>query len=601
MRTPGKDKMLFFGFLVSVVVVFFVTRPLNSPWHPFIAGDGLGYYSYLPAKFIYNDKDLSFKWFNEVHNKNYQYSTFQNPEDNLLVQYGDRRINKYYQGLSFIWMPFFFAGHLFALISSSGADGFSTPYQLAMAIASLFYLLLGLIFLRRLIIRMTGNHSAGTLIPAAVFYGTWLFTYAISANTLSHAYSFSFLTMFLYYAHRFFNEPGQRTRDLLLCVLMLVISVLIRPLTGLIVLTLPALVPPGFFKNKIKLPALRVADWLIIILIFLALYHSLSITKTQTGSFFAYTYTNERFDFANARFFEALFSYHTGLFVYVPLILVSLAGIFFLFPYRRLVLVVFFFSVLFLYSAWWYWPIVKRALIDFYAIPAILLSFLFINTSGWVRNLLMGLVVLCVIYFQFKSMQVRRGILDENATYSEVFWRNFFRTTRVNQYLIPPHTILAQEVYRQDFESGVPGPTTAERAVSGNSSLLVDSANYICRVFDLPFPSLFSKEGFQKIRFSFHVFFEEGISSTHVFFQFFDQENKMLREVPFYLNAGDIQHSRWDYKEFGYELVDVEELNQGTVSHIGFTIWNVEGRKKLVVDDAKVEFILTDRSFETIK
>ena len=587
-------------FLLSVVLVFFTTRPLNSPWHPFIAGDGLGYYSYLPAKFIYHDEKLDWKWFNKAHNANYQYSTFENPEDNLLVKYGDKRINKYYQGLSYIWMPFFFAGHLAAKLSGYAADGYSLPYQLAMGVASLFYLLLGLFFLRKLIIKLTGDQFAGFLIPASIFYGTWLFTYALSANTLSHSYSFTFITLFVYFSNNFLSENKFRTRQFFLAAFTFIICICIRPLTGLILLLVPAFIPPGFFKQKYGRPVITWKEVLIIILSLGALYHTLHTTYVQTGSWFAYTYTDEKFNFGQARFFDALFSYHLGLFVYVPLILLSLYGIWFMPRIQRIILSLFFFGIIFLYSAWWYWPIVKRALVDFYVIPAVMLSAL---VAGYRkrRKLIVCAIMLCVLYFQFKAMQLRRGILDENATYSEIFWRNFFRTEKANQYPIPPNTILQKEEFMETFEEGYTGPSTTEKKFNGNSSLLLDSVNYINRVHDLSYPLFFEKQGFRKIRFSMQCYFSEGIKSTHIFMQFFNTKNEMVREVPFYLNEEDIHAGKWDFKEFGHEIADVDSLTINTVSHIGFTIWNVEARRKIYIDDAKVEFILTDRSFETIK
>src|SRR5687767_709536 len=138
----NNGKIFFSGFLVSIVLVFLWVRPLNSPWHRFIAGDGLGYYAYLPARHIYADKQFEFKWFNKVYNQHYAISSFPNPEDNFMVEYKGKRINKYYQGLSFIWTPFFLTAHLVAKLFHYPADGFSAPYQLFMGLASLFYAML---------------------------------------------------------------------------------------------------------------------------------------------------------------------------------------------------------------------------------------------------------------------------------------------------------------------------------------------------------------------------------------------------------------------------------------------------------------------------
>src|SRR6476661_3867483 len=91
----NKHNKWYAAFLVSILVMFLYFRPLNSPWHKFIAGDGLGYYSYLPATFIYHDSNYEFKWFNKVHDNNYVYSAFPYPDQNLLVQYQGRKINNY--------------------------------------------------------------------------------------------------------------------------------------------------------------------------------------------------------------------------------------------------------------------------------------------------------------------------------------------------------------------------------------------------------------------------------------------------------------------------------------------------------------------------
>ena len=162
-----KDRyqVIFAGFLCSVILCFFYLRPLDSQWDRMINGDGLGYYAYLPAKFIYHDTSLQFSWFNEVYQKHYAPGTFPNPEDNFLVKYGDRKINKYYPGLSLLWLPFFVCAHLYARISGAATDGFSQPYQISIALASLFYLLLGLIFLRKLILKLFPDLLIGTLIP----------------------------------------------------------------------------------------------------------------------------------------------------------------------------------------------------------------------------------------------------------------------------------------------------------------------------------------------------------------------------------------------------------------------------------------------------
>lgn len=354
MNSEKRYNQFFVVFIVSVILVFFYLRPLNSPWHKFIAGDGLGYYSYLPARFIHNDKNYDFKWFNRVYNANYIYSAFENPEQNILVEYEGRKINKFYQGLSYIWFPFFLAAHVFVKIFHYPPDGFSQPYQLAVGLASLVYLIIGLIFLRKLILKLFDNQFAAFLVPVSIFYGTHLFTYSIKGNCLSHAYSFTFLTLFIYYLHSFFNDEDKKLQNILLCLLFFVITGCIRPLNGLAILIVPAFVPAGFFKEKFKWEKLKANHLIILALVIGAVFNQLAITYLQTGSVFSYTYSGEKFYFNRSRFFDALFSYYLGLFVYVPVTFVSMCGLSYLPMRKRVFLLFFFLLVVFLYSSWWY-------------------------------------------------------------------------------------------------------------------------------------------------------------------------------------------------------------------------------------------------------
>jgi hypothetical protein len=600
-----KDKynQLFLGFLLSILVVFFTFRPINSDFHKFIAGDGLGYYSYLPAKFIFNDPNYDFKWFNKAHNANYIYSAFENPEQNLLVEYGDKKINKYYQGLAYIWFPFFAMAHVCAKVFNYPPDGFSAPYQLFIGLASLFYLFFGLFYLRKLIQKLFNNKFAALFVPIAIFYGTQLYTYALYANSLSHVYSFTFITLFIYFVVSFFKDSDQRLRKFLLAALCLIIAGCIRPLTGLIIFIVPAFIPKGFFKEKLRFEKFKLLDAVILLLALGAIYYQLSITYIQTNSIIAYTYTDEKFFFTDSKFFDALFSYHIGLFVYVPLMLVSMFGIPFLTKTQRILLPLFFFFIIYLYGAWWYWPILKRALIDFYVIPAILLGALAsVCVNKMQKVIFLTVVGMTVFYFQFKSMQMARGILDEYTTYKEVFWRNFFRVNKTNMFLVPPSTIIKEEVVTEDFEKNeFNGNVSTVEKSTGDRSLYLGATNYISRTSETSFPELFSKDGCKKIRYSFNCYFAKGIKSVHAFITFLDKDQKTILEIPFYINEDFILHEQWDYKEFGYEITDSETLNKNTVDKITFTIWNVDQKEDVYIDDVKVEYILTDRSFETVK
>jgi hypothetical protein len=597
------SNLVFSGFLVSVVLVFFYIRPLNSSWDRFINGDGLGYYSYLPAKYIYNDTSYEFKWFNGVFHEHYAQSSFPNPEDNFMVNYGNKRINKYYPGLSCIWLPFFIVAHLCARSLSYPADGFSEPYQLAIGLASLVYLLIGLIYLRKLLQKLFHNSFVSLLVPMAVFYGTHLFSIALRYNSLTHVYSFTFLTLFANALVSYFNQKDKRLHNLLFCVLWLIISVCIRPLTGLVVLLVPAFFPNGFFKERLRFEKIKFLDLVILVLMTFTLYHQFSIIYTQTRTLVPYTYAGEQFHFDRSMFFEAMIGYRIGLFVYAPVLFVSLFGIPWLSSRRRVILPAFFLAILFLYSCWWYWPIVKRTMVDFYFIPAIFLGS-FLNRFHQVKQRAITLVLLglCILYYQLKNFQMSRGILDEYYTYKEVFWRNFLRTDKASMFLVPPASILKEESARQEFETddSLPG-RVKEKSYKGQYSLLLDDKNYISKIAEQPFPTMFKDKGINKIRVSFWSHASGSIGQVHLFFQFLNEDGKQVSEVPFYLNEESILKDRWDYKEFGIDLTDFPEIDKNQVSKLSVVIWNVASKGKLFIDDVQLDFMVTDPGYEITK
>lgn len=598
----------FFLISITVILCFLFVRPLNSPWHPFIAGDGLGYYAYLPAKFIHNDPNLDFKWFNRVHNANYVYSSFDNPEDNLLVAYQGKRINKYYQGLSFLWMPFFVAGHIVAKLFHFNPDGFSPPYQYAMGFASLFYLLLGLWLLYRFLLFLFNNQSAALFAVLSIFLGTFLFNYSLFANTLSHLYSFTFVTGFLFFISRFFKSAEQKRNNLLLALLFITISFCIRPLTILCVLAVPAFFPKNLnLRGIIRATRDDKFKWQHVLFLLISLFAmtwQIWLNYIQTGHFFAYTYTDEKFNFSDARFYDAMFSYHMGLFVYAPIFLFCFAGFLFVKDKRLLLLPLLFLAILFLYSAWWYWPITKRAMIDFYAIPAIGLAAL-LNTLKHKKvalPLFVTLLIFSLAYFQLKSKQVRDGVLDEYLTHKELFWKHFFRLRKAHIYPVPPESIVEKRHFLMQFEDSLAScKTSPEFHCSGKKSLVLDKENYICCAASFDFPELFSKVGVRKIRLGMKLYAEQGLREVHTFLKFIGTNDKELLLIPFYIGQDYLQYDQWDDKEFGYDLTDRKLLNADSIKKIEVIIWNVDPGKRVFIDDLETDFILTNRYFETVK
>lgn len=596
---------IYLGFLFSVILVFFITRPLNSDYHKFIAGDGFGYYAYLPAKFIHNDPHYDFKWFNRVHNNNYMYSAFEDPLDNFMVPYGHKKINKYYQGLSLLWTPFFIGSHLVAKIGHYTPDGFSKPYQLGIGIASLCYLLLGLFYLRKLLYEMFKNEIIAVLIPVFIFYGTRLFYFGINMNSESHVYSFTFITLFIYSSYLFFTRSQSQLKYLLLSVLFLTIVVCIRPINLLCVI-----IPFAFFqKNKIQLKTLFKGFGLIhlsILLITLAfLINQFQIAYIQTGTLFPYTYTDEKFYFSSPHLNDVLISYRSGWFIYVPVALISLIGLLFLKnTLQKIILLSFMFLMLYLFSSWWFWPIVSRVMIDFHAVLAIGLAALGIKLfqNQKLKILFLTLCILSTGYYQLKSMQLHNGILAENYTYKEIFWRNFFRTHKGNMFLVPPESILKQVNYAEDFEdSSISETHLSSTSHDGKRALKLNQKNPFTPPLEYQWPLIFNEPGIKKVRLSFWSKFSADLPSADVYLKFLDKDKQLVFETVFYINEAHIQKEVWDYKEFGYQIAEEDLKGKKPVFYVSWFIWNTHKKGQVTIDEMKTDFLLTNKDFEVFK
>ena len=148
-------------FFIILLVLLIHLSILNNR-EANIRADGRGYYEYLPALFIYNDLSFSYRDTLKVDEK------FIFPMDNIFVDYQGKKIDKYFLGLSVLWSPFFILVHTYGKISLNyAANRFSLPYQKAILIASLFYLWLGLYYLKRILLLLKIDNK--TIISLRLF------------------------------------------------------------------------------------------------------------------------------------------------------------------------------------------------------------------------------------------------------------------------------------------------------------------------------------------------------------------------------------------------------------------------------------------------
>lgn len=596
-------RWLYASFLLSVLLVFFWIRPLNSPWHRFIAGDGLGYYAYLPATFIYGDRNYDFTWFDRVYDSEYSATPAASGSDHFMVELNGRRVNKYYPGLALLWLPFFAFAHLCALVFQFPANGFSLPYQWAIGAASLTYLFLGLYYLRKLLFRISAKAWLACLVPVFMFYGTPLFDYALNMNSLSHVYAFSLVVAFVYYSQRFFNEEEIQARLFYRALFIFLLIVFIRPLNVIVLLLVPAVLPRSFpWKPALKsLFAGRQLFWLLMGIGFVLL--ELSLLKQSSGAFLPNTYSAERFDFFQPQLWKALFGFQYGLFLYAPLLCFSLGVVLTSRPSAKtLVPAMYFLLVLYVYSCWWFWPITARASVDSFVAPAMLLGHWFSQFS--IRYLkgrmLLVCCVLLTLYYQLKLYQFRNGILDRNYTHAALYLSRFFELHPGLTYAVPPHSVNTIKAVSEGYEDpAYSGKRSTSQVFEGRYAAQLDRTEQYTREFISDWPDFMGGEGLPKIRLRFRVYAEEDMKEAQLYVNICDQSAKVLRSMPFYLKQREMGRGHWRELEVGHEFSREEaEQFRGHRLHVFF--WNNLGANSLYIDQLELEYLLCDRSAEIV-
>jgi hypothetical protein len=399
-----------------------------------LEADAKGYYAYLPAVFIYHD--LNFGFFNQIERV-----TYYNP--NLYYEYlrehNKKTIDKYYAGTAICLLPFFLVGHSITQLTGLPADGYSYYYTMMAHVGALFYFLLALFGLRKLLRLYNFNDKTIAVVLIAIVFGTNLFYYVVTEFGMSHLYSLTAITWFCVATLKYFSE--HQNKHLVYIALLLGIITLIRPVNLLVVLAIPFLAGnTDHFREGLK--NLLAKKWVLLLALagfFLILSVQLLIYKISTGSFFVYSYKQEGFNFLNPQIMNFLFSYRKGMFVYTPLLFLSLAGFIYLFRSSRFqffALLGFLLILVYVFSSWFMWfyggSFSQRVMIEFYPFFAILLATAIQEIKNkFASKVFLSLIVLLVLVCQVQTFQYRRMQIHWSDMNKEKYWNVFMRIDKL--------------------------------------------------------------------------------------------------------------------------------------------------------------------------
>jgi hypothetical protein len=313
------------------------------------------------------------------------------------------------------------------------------PYQFSIAISALFYLLLGLLALRKVLLRYySENVTAFTLLIVGL--GTNLLQFTAFDGAMPHSYLFALYALILWNTIRWHEAP-KLWRGAVLG-LLIGLAALIRPSEAISIL-IPVLWGVHNWQTlKDKFALLWQHKFHVIALaigVFLAGLPQLLYWKSVSGDFMHYTYGGEGFIFSRPQLMNVLFSFKKGWLIYTPLMIFAIIGFVALFKKNKSVfwaLLVFFLLNTFVISSWSNWWYASsfghRAFIQSYALMAIPLAAFLTWIYSKSNSLRIGISVVITLLFSlniFQHYQYSNFLIDPYRMTAEYYWNVFLKTS----------------------------------------------------------------------------------------------------------------------------------------------------------------------------
>lgn len=407
-----------------------------------IVSDGSGYYVYLPQYIVYPDS-INYSFSKKI------YESY--PDANLfaMVSYNDstkRVYSKFYVGTALLQSPFYFVTHKLHEWNGWRADGYERGYRLSIQIAAIFYWLIGVLSLFKFFERKGFGRFAILCGIALITFGTNLNFFTSFWVTMSHVYSFSMVALFVFLASLW--AENDKKKHFLLMLFVLGLIAVIRPVNVLVILIVPFLFESlSSFWSRFKLLFSKkiVFTFLGLVLCALPVLVQLKVQFDQTGAFSLYTYSNEGFTNAtNPQFWNVLFSYKKGFFVYAPaMFLIFIGLIYFISKERRYFVIGWFLTVfvwLYAISSWWCWDyggsLGMRAMIEM--LPLLLIPIMFVFKAGNKLIPLLSVVFMIVgsFFYQRFQTQFNSEIIDCCVMTKHDYWNVFLKTDERHRWMV---------------------------------------------------------------------------------------------------------------------------------------------------------------------
>lgn len=598
--------------LLSLVIIFnrmllprFNTQNILS----IISWDVFGYYLYLPAAFIHHDLGIkNFAWVKEILDTYHPTIGFYQA---YLGPVGDY-VMKYPMGMAIMYAPFYFFGQVLAHFTTYSHDGFTLPYQLSIAIGGLVYTVIGLWFLRKILLHFfTDGVVAITLFLLVA--GTNYFQLTAFDGAMPHNYLFTLFALIVWFTIRWHERPQWKYAIFL--GLICGLATLVRP-TAIIIVLVPLLwgVSTGAgWRKKISFTVSHLQQ-VLVAMAAMALVIGLQMLywKIYSGTWFYYSYEKgEKLEFIAPYLQKVLVSYKKGWLVYTPLMIFALLGFWPLaLKYRSVFVAVFVFFTAHLlivasWPTWWYGgSFGQRTMMESY----VLLSLPLAAFVQWVSNknaIFRGTVFTTFFLFValnlFQTWQYMNFVLDPSRMTKAYYWAVFGKTgvdnvdrlylepTDINnerEYLPDPENYTSNVLATYNFEN----PDTAkpeyfcrDTSYSGTYSLRMSKKLEFSPGINLPYKDI-SKKDFAWIRASARVYFtckpEEAACGLVITC---NKNGAAYKYRLLELEKANLEPGVWNQVAMDYMIPFFDDKNNTVQVYFWY-----RGNKELLVDDFEI-------------
>jgi len=605
------DSLVYYCIPFILCLVLIVCRGIIVP-DRVLSWDVMGYYLYLPAGFIYHDlgfKDMS--WINHI------VLTYQPTSTLYQLTQADNggTVIRYSMGLSFLYSPFFFLAHFYAKITGYQADGFSLPYQYFIAFGSLIYSFIGLYFSRKVLLKFF-NEKLVSLLLIIIVLSTNYIQIVSDATLNAHGFLFAIYAVLIWFTIRWHEE--QKVNHAIRIGLAIGLITLIRP-NEIVCLLIPlfwGVYNKTSLMEKIRLLLNHRYQVLLIgVLAFVVFLPQLIYWKVYTGQFLFYSYNNsgEGFDFLSPHTLKFLFSFRKGFFIYTPVMIFSIFGLYRLYKRNKGVfypVLIYFIVNLYIVSSWTCWwyagtTYSSRSLVSSFLLMSVPMGYFleyFFNRGKVLRYLILTVILVLSVINLFQFWQFNRGIIDAYRMTGK-YYLAIFGKTHVNnedkKLLLVERSFEEKEhlpadlqfrkstIFYDGFETPVKELNThieSDTIYTGKHSLRMDSILIYSPGPDIRYEDITHGE-YAWIRATVFVYIPEGYNEELpclvVTFNHKDVSYCWKGESP---DKVTVKRGEWIKLSMDYMTPEVRSVKDD----LKVFLWH-RGKKMIYADDLKVE------------